>query len=618
MSKRLVTSLLLLFLWKIAGISTAFGQTYAGYWLGVTYPSDPSNAIFNYFGNFTQSGNMLGGTAQTANPLVAFGGVAYVKGTVTATTVKFKESDKSGSLDTPLTCYWSLDMKYDPVEESLKGTYTNIQNPSYCDEVGGGKVELYRIVLKSGNKYCKGQAVNLTVTGKNIRWYDSSNKGRMLAQGNNFSPKIDETTTFYITQTLYNSESPAIPVKIEIVNLVIAAISGEPISCGKQNGTLVVTALGASDNKEYSIDGGVSYQSSNKFTGLGEGNYKVKVKDDAGCSADGNANVQPANLSIKGVKTRHPTCGLANGSLTIEGSGANPRYSLDGINFQKNNVFDKLPGGEYTVSVRDTFACPATAKATLIQLNAVKINTATATPTTCGKEDGGITVTTTAANAQFSLDGSKFQPGANFRNLAAGSYTVSMRDTAGCIDTRIAVVKPSNGPKFDGIDLAPVSCGVADGRVAVRATGNNVQYAMNAGSFGTRSSFENLAVGEYEVAVKDANDCVILRKVTVRSDCANTIFVPTSFSPNGDGQNDQLTVHFPFPMLQFPSVRIYNRWGIAVHGSQNLTLSNGDAIWDGRLDGQTSMTENYYVVVAEVMFDDGSTHTFKKEVVVMR
>lgn len=543
MSTRLATNLLLLVFWEITGIGTALSQNYAGYWLGVTYPSDPNNGIFNYFGNFTQSGTTLGGTAQTANPKVAFGGLAYVKGSVTATTVKFKESNSNGSLNTPLTCYWSLDLKYDPVEESLKGAYTNIQNPPYCDEVGGGKVELYRIVLKSGNKYCKGQPVNLTVTGKNIRWYDSADKGRMVAQGNIFNPKIDQTTTFYITQTLYNTESPAIPIKIEIVDMVISD-----------------------------------------------------------------------------MQAQNPSCAQANGQITVLATGSDAlQYSIDGTNYQVGNVFNKLNDGEFTVSVKDATGCAATKKATLTQSGAAKISTATAIPTTCGKADGGITVTTAAASAQFSIDGGKFQPGADFRNLVAGKYTVTMKDAAGCTDTRTVTVAGSEGPALSTVSLSPVSCGGANGMISVQATARSaMQYALNGGNYGSRNSFDNLAVGEYEISVRDAENCVVARKVLVRSDCANTIFVPTSFSPNGDGQNDELTVHFPFPSLQFSSLRVYNRWGIAVHGSQNLTLSNGDAIWDGRLDDQTPMTDNYYVVVAEVMFDDGSSHTFRKEVIVMR
>jgi hypothetical protein len=39
--------------------------------------------------------------------------------------------------------------------------------------------------------------VDLFATGENIRWYDWSTGGNLLAQGNNFSPQVDVTTTFW-------------------------------------------------------------------------------------------------------------------------------------------------------------------------------------------------------------------------------------------------------------------------------------------------------------------------------------------------------------------------------------------------------------------------------------
>ncbi|MEZ4901568.1 MAG: hypothetical protein R2822_07325 [Spirosomataceae bacterium] len=123
-----------LFLLFILNGHWAFSQDYSGYWLGVTYPPDPNRAVYNYFANFTQTGTTLGGTAQTANPGGSIYGLAYVKGSTSSTKIVFKEYDQNGRYNTNLTCYWDINMTYDPVEESLKGTYTNIQNPPYCNE----------------------------------------------------------------------------------------------------------------------------------------------------------------------------------------------------------------------------------------------------------------------------------------------------------------------------------------------------------------------------------------------------------------------------------------------------------------------------------------------------
>ncbi len=68
--------------------------------------------------------------------------------------------------------------------------YDAIVNNTTCFVNKSGKVELYRIVLKSGNTYCRNAPISLIVTGKNIRWYSGINKAKLLASGNTYSPML--------------------------------------------------------------------------------------------------------------------------------------------------------------------------------------------------------------------------------------------------------------------------------------------------------------------------------------------------------------------------------------------------------------------------------------------
>jgi gliding motility-associated-like protein len=73
-------------------------------------------------------------------------------------------------------------------------------------------------------------------------------------------------------------------------------------------------------------------------------------------------------------------------------------------------------------------------------------------------------------------------------------------------------------------------------------------------------------------------------------DCECTVFMPSAFSPNGDGVND----YFSFVqhcMLSQMQLDIYNRWGRLVYSGQGP-----DAQWDGRVDGQMA-PEGVYVWV---------------------
>ncbi|MEZ4901566.1 MAG: gliding motility-associated C-terminal domain-containing protein [Spirosomataceae bacterium] len=151
----------------------------------------------------------------------------------------------------------------------------------------------------------------------------------------------------------------------------------------------------------------------------------------------------------------------------------------------------------------------------------------------------------------------------------------------------------------------------------MQATGNNLQYSLNAGTTKSNNTFDQLSAGDYVVLIKDAANCTATQKITLSSDCRKSVFIPTGFTPNGDGLNDQLSVYFPFATLKFNSVQIYNRWGTAIYGATNLALKSGDTLWDGTFSGKTPMMGDY-VVVAEVAFDDGTTHVFRQQVAILR
>lgn len=82
------------------------------------------------------------------------------------------------------------------------------------------------------------------------------------------------------------------------------------------------------------------------------------------------------------------------------------------------------------------------------------------------------------------------------------------------------------------------------------------------------------------------------------------IFVPTGFTPNGDGLNDRI---FPIcvGVQSLTFFRIFNRWGQLVFSTNQM-----GAGWDGRLGGQLQGTGNYVFMVEGV--DYNGEKIFKK------
>ncbi len=144
--------------------------------------------------------------------------------------------------------------------------------------------------------------------------------------------------------------------------------SVNPTHCSNNDGTITITATG-SMTLEYSIDGGLTWQNSNNFTGLSCGNYSILVRNNNGtCSVNGNnINLSAPTLSITQVFTTDASCNQNNGGLSVHASGGtnNYEYSITGTTWQTSDTFPNLSAGTYTIYVRDgvdtvTYGSPVT------------------------------------------------------------------------------------------------------------------------------------------------------------------------------------------------------------------------------------------------------------------
>ncbi|MFA6057963.1 MAG: gliding motility-associated C-terminal domain-containing protein [Taibaiella sp.] len=81
------------------------------------------------------------------------------------------------------------------------------------------------------------------------------------------------------------------------------------------------------------------------------------------------------------------------------------------------------------------------------------------------------------------------------------------------------------------------------------------------------------AADEIEVSFTRCNDCV---------------FIPTAFSPNGDGKNEEYTVISSCDMKSY-TLRIFDRWG----GLVFLSRTPGES-WDGRVNGKPADSGVYF------------------------
>jgi gliding motility-associated-like protein len=96
----------------------------------------------------------------------------------------------------------------------------------------------------------------------------------------------------------------------------------------------------------------------------------------------------------------------------------------------------------------------------------------------------------------------------------------------------------------------------------------------------------------YKVAITEASGCIIVDTVLVRVFERPDVFVPSLFSPNGDGVNDDLRLN-AVALRSLSYFKIFNQWSKVVFQTANLVQG-----WDGRFQGQLQPMATYSWVLS--------------------
>ncbi|HLP55461.1 MAG TPA: alkaline phosphatase PhoX [Fluviicola sp.] len=102
-------------------------------------------------------------------------------------------------------------------------------------------------VISGQTAYCAGDSFDaLTANGNNITWYDDNTLTNAIANGNSFTPSVNQTTVFYATQTVLGCTSPSGTTTVTIHQLPVVSISGLNANYGDAHAaaTLVGTPAG--------------------------------------------------------------------------------------------------------------------------------------------------------------------------------------------------------------------------------------------------------------------------------------------------------------------------------------------------------------------------------------
>jgi large repetitive protein len=317
------------------------------------------------------------------------------------------------------------------------------------------------------------------------------------------------------TIVLITSPGPIIGTTVNISN----------VSClGQNNGSIQYVATGGNLPLQYALNTGV-YTSFANYINLSAGSYTLHIKDANNCIVDTIINItQPSavlNASIGSVV--QPGCTGAIGSANIIANGGTSpyTYSINGTAFSSANAFSNLSSGTYTLYAKDAGGCVATAVATLVSPGNLSFNGAIVSNPTC-IVNGSITVYGIGGTAPLSFANGlgSYSSSNTFTNLAAGTYTLHVKDNNNCIHDTIILLIPPSLPQLAISNQINVTCSSPNiGSISVNSSGGfgTKTYNINGGVFSSSSTFNNLTAGIYTIIVKDANGCTTSITSTITS-----------------------------------------------------------------------------------------------------
>jgi gliding motility-associated-like protein len=366
-------------------------------------------------------------------------------------------------------------------------------------------------------------------------------------------------------------------------------------------------------------------------TSLLAGSYSVTVTDASGCTASAAAGIgEPTDVLINTVVTAVKCPGQNDGTITVTASGGVSPYSYSATQdfanfiFTTDGVIIGLAPGDYSVIVSDDNGCTDVVLVTVPDATPDNF-LATTDSTSCygdNYNDGTAEIIATSIQNgpyQFSMDGGPLQYSGNFYNLSAGAHTITAISFNGCT-SQVPVLVAEPLPIVVDVNPDTLFLNLGEGeQVQVtqqNAASPNYLWTPTVGLSCIDcpnpyvTAYES---GNYVIEVSSVNGtATCYGYATLRVEVAphEPVFVPNSFSPNGDGNNDLFLVYGTD--IRTVDLKIFNRWGELVFVTNNQMEG-----WDGAYKGQIQVPQVFTYDV-RVTFLDGKKEERKGTVTLIR
>ncbi|MBK8967974.1 MAG: gliding motility-associated C-terminal domain-containing protein [Lewinellaceae bacterium] len=330
-------------------------------------------------------------------------------------------------------------------------------------------------------------------------------------------------------------------------------------------------------------------------------------------------------------------CGQSSVSIAAAGSSGGTGYlvqwtaSAGGTilsGAQSLQIEAGSPGQYYLEIMDEANGCIAGAGLQVTAAESITAEVVTDSVRCFGEENGAIRVIGVIGGKPpfvYSLDNQNFQANAVFPGLAAGPYSVFVRDANDCVfSTEIEVFQPADfSVALSGDTL--VLRGMNAQVIALVQPAGFTPTQINWMAGGTPLPLNQFAQSVsllqstlFEVSVSNETGCTVSDNWLVQVGTEVPVYAPNAIYPaDPDGQNHVFLLFAGTGVREIESLQIFDRWGNAVFENRHFQPNDPAVGWDGTFRGQL-VEPGVYVWAAKVVWENGAAEILKGDLTVLR
>ncbi|TND07953.1 MAG: hypothetical protein FD123_2761 [Bacteroidetes bacterium] len=207
------------------------------------------------------------------------------------------------------------------------------------------------------------------------------------------------------------------------------------ISCnGGNNGAINLSTSGGAGNYTYLWS---NNETTEDLSGLNPGSYSVTITDMNGCTGTSSITItEPASALSVTSSSGTILCYGDTTSASVSVSGGTPGYNYSWLSSGGNSpILSGAVSGGYTCVITDANGCSETGIFYITEPAAISLSGTVSGASGCTTSDGIIDLTVSGGTAGYTFAWSNAASTEDISSLDDGTYSVSMTDANGCMDS---------------------------------------------------------------------------------------------------------------------------------------------------------------------------------------